>query len=113
MNNMPQQNRFFQTSIITNRFTPSYMKYFAILFVTTCVGISSFAQDTSRKREVTVTSTFKPSLKEAAKINFNPTPPATDTSRPILQYNVPDQNLFFSYQPGSLKPLALQSDTGS
>ena len=31
--------------------------------------------------------------------------------RPRLAYNIPAQNLFFSYQPVSLKPLALHADT--
>src|SRR6476659_5488547 len=71
------------------------------------------AQDTpTRKpRTVQVTSTFKPVLKDAAKINFNATPPTADTSRPRLKYDVPNQNLLFAYQPGSLKPLALAIDT--
>jgi hypothetical protein len=39
------------------------------------------AQDTTRRqpRTVEVTSTFKPVLKDAAKINFNATPPVADT----------------------------------
>jgi hypothetical protein len=75
-------------------------------------GIAGFAQDTIRKKEVNVTSTFKPSLKEAAKININATPPVPDTSRPRLQYNIPNQNLLFAFQPGTLKPLALSVDSG-
>ncbi len=70
------------------------------------------AQDTTRRREVSVTSSFKPVLKEAAKINFSATPPSVDTARPRLQYSIPAQNLAFAYQPGTLKPLALSIDTG-
>ena len=70
------------------------------------------AQDTLRKREVNITSTFKPSLKEAAKININAAPPVADTSLPKLQYNIPNQNLSFVFQPGVLKPLALDVDSG-
>ena len=72
------------------------------------------AQDTTirKPRTVEVTSTFKPVLKGAAKINFNATPPLADTARPRLQYEVPNQNLLFAYQPGTLKPLALDIDTG-
>jgi hypothetical protein len=70
------------------------------------------AQDTTRKRQVTVTSAFKPTLKEAAKINFGATPPASDTARPRLTYSIPAQNLLFAYQPGTLKPMALSIDTG-
>jgi opacity protein-like surface antigen len=68
-------------------------------------------QDSIRKREVSVTSTFKPTLKEAAKINLDATPPYADTTRPRLQYDIPNQNLLFAYQPGTLKPLALGVDT--
>lgn len=78
------------------------------IFVTTVQ-----AQDSTRKtRSVEVTSTFKPVLKEAAKINFNATPPTADSTRPRLQYELPAQNLLFAYVPGTLKPLALTVDTG-
>lgn len=76
------------------------------------LGITTSAQDTIRKKEVSITSTFKPVLKEAAKINLNAAPPAVDTSRPRLQYAIPNQNLNFAFQPGTLKPLALQADSG-
>lgn len=78
-----------------------------------CTGTTTAAQDTTRRspRSVEVTSTFKPVLKDAAKINFNATPPNADTTRPRLQYSVPNQNLVFGYQPGTLKPMALAIDT--
>ncbi|MBD0332375.1 MAG: hypothetical protein ICV66_06945, partial [Chitinophagaceae bacterium] len=87
------------------------MKFFiitALLFS----GVSALAQDTTKKKNVTVTSTFKPVLKEAAKINFNAAPPTADSATPKLQYEIPNQNLVLAYQPGLLKPLALQIDTG-
>ena len=71
----------------------------------------AIGQDTTKKKIVEVTSTFKPVLKEAAKINFNAGPPATDTTRPSLQYSIPNQNLLFNYQPGNLQALALTIDT--
>ena len=43
------------------------------------------------------------------KINLYASPITADTSRPRIAYNIPPQNLFFAYQPVSLKPLALQS----
>jgi hypothetical protein len=77
------------------------------------VTVSAIAQiDTTKKRTVNITSTFKPVLREAAKINFNASPPLSDTTRPRLQYTLPNQNLLFAYQPGTLKPLALQVDSG-
>ncbi len=63
-------------------------------------------------RTVTVTSSYKPVLKPSAKINFSAAAPLPDSILPTLQYNVPAQNLFFSYQPGALKPLAAVIDTG-
>jgi len=67
--------------------------------------------DSSKIKAVDITSNFKPVLREAAKINFNATPPSADTLKPKLQYEVPDPNLLFAYQPGTLKPLALQVDS--
>ncbi|RYY99006.1 MAG: hypothetical protein EOO11_06355 [Chitinophagaceae bacterium] len=73
--------------------------------------LPALAQDTTKKREVNVTASFRPTLKEATKLTFGATPPAADTSRPVLQYRIPNQNLAFAYQPGTLKPLALQVDS--
>jgi hypothetical protein len=89
----------------------NYIK--AILFASFLpVAFCASAQDTIRRRTVEVSSQFKPVLKDAAKINFNATPPTADTTRPRLSYQVPNQNLQFVYQPGMLKPLALDIDTG-
>ncbi len=90
----------------------SSMKYSILSAVVLAVGLVASAQDTTKSREVNVTSQFKPTLKDAAKINFNATPPTADTSRPRLQYNIPNQNLSLAFQPGSLKPLALEVDSG-
>lgn len=76
------------------------------------IGMGAKAQDTTG-RSVKITASFKPVLKEAAKINFNAAPPTTDTTRPRLQYSIPNQNLNFAFQPGTLRPLALQVDSGS
>lgn len=88
------------------------MKLFSLVTTLILLSIAVHAQDTTGKK-VKITSSFKPVLKDAAKINFNAAPPTTDTSRPRLQYNIPIQNLNFAFQPGTLRPLALQVDTGS
>jgi hypothetical protein len=88
------------------------MKYSIVLTTVLALSIVASAQDSTKNKEVNVTSQFKPTLKEAAKINFNATPPSADTSRPRLQYNIPNQNLSLGFQPGSLKPLALEVDSG-
>ena len=74
----------------------------------------SYSQDTTGKKKGTVeiTSAFKPVLKESAKINFNASPAVNDTTKPRLNYDIPNQNLLFAYTPGSLRPLALEIDSG-
>lgn len=81
-----------------------------LLGLLSVVAVSVMAQKDSTKA-VDITSSFKPVLREAAKINFNATPPTADTTRPRLQYDVPNPSLLLAYQPGSLKPLALQIDS--
>lgn len=68
-------------------------------------------KDTLPNRTVTVTSAFQPSLKSTSKINFSAASPLPDSARPQLEYDVPAQNLFFSYQSPALKPLAANIDS--
>jgi hypothetical protein len=68
--------------------------------------------DTSSPKVVTITSAFKPYLKNAAKVNFTAATPVIDSSRMPVTYTIPSQNLFFSYQPVPIKPLALGIDSG-
>ena len=86
-------------------------KIFFLGFGIFSFGIS-FSQDTTKKKSIDITSSFKPVLREAAKINFNATPPSADTTKPKLKYDIPNQNLLLPYQPGTLKPLALDIDSG-
>ena len=80
--------------------------------IVTAATISRAAlTDTSNPKEVLITSSFKPSLRNAAKINFSATTPFIDTTKLILSYRVPSQNLFFSYQPVPIKPMALAADS--
>jgi hypothetical protein len=75
------------------------------------VGSYAKAQDTTKRRTIEITSSFKPVLREAVKINFNAAPPVADTSKPRLTYTIPNQYLFLAYQPGEMKPVALQRDS--
>ena len=70
------------------------------------------AGDTSAPKMVTITSAFKPFLKDAAKVNFTAATPVIDSSKIPVAYTIPSQNLFFSYQPVAIKPLALAVDSG-
>src|SRR5690349_11068894 len=82
----------------------------SLLTLTTCFAAMA-QRDTTKTKAVDITSSFKPSLKDAAKINLIASPPSADTSKPRLQYDIPNPNLLFAYQPGALKPLALQIDS--
>ena len=53
--------------------------------------------DTITPRTVTITAAFKPTLKTTSKVNFSAATPLPDTSRQVLQYDVPAQNITFSY----------------
>ena len=69
-------------------------------------------QDTLGTRTVVITSAFKPSLQNAAKINFTAATAVADTTQLPLIYKVPSYNLFFNYQPIAIQPLALPTDSG-
>jgi hypothetical protein len=75
------------------------------------LGYFSHAQDTTKRKTINITSTFKPVLRDAVKINFNAATPSLDTSRPTLSYSIPSQYLFLTYQPAALKPIALPGDS--
>ncbi|MCU0322860.1 MAG: hypothetical protein MUE72_10615, partial [Chitinophagaceae bacterium] len=73
---------------------------------------TSVSLDTSKPDVVVLYAAFKPTLRNAAKINFSAATPFLDTAKMPLTYVVPAQNLFFSYQPVPIKPLALVVDSG-
>ena len=74
-------------------------------------GVAVFAQDTTKRKTINITSSFKPVLRDAVKINFHASPAPTDSSKPRLAYNIPGQYLMLAYQPPLLKPVALLSDS--
>jgi hypothetical protein len=83
-----------------------------LLTVASAHAVAQVPGDTTKKRpSVDITSNYKPVLRNAVKINLSASQLPADTNRQVGKYNVPSQNLFFSYQPISLKPLALQHDT--
>lgn len=86
-------------------------KFFVIIIFFCCSVIAVHAQDTSRRQTIEITSSYKPVLRNTVKINLYASPLSADTTRPRLAYNIPPQNLFFTYTPVSLKPLALDADT--
>lgn len=81
-----------------------------LMGISVSVAVSA-QRDTTKTQSIDITSSFKPVLRNAVKINFSGTQLPADTSRAPLNYNIPSQNLFYSYQPITLRPLALQQDT--
>jgi hypothetical protein len=77
------------------------------------LSVMTHAQkDTLGKGGIDIVSSFKPVLRQTAKINFSASPAPVDTTKAKLNYDIPNQNLLFAYQPGTLKPLALGIDSG-
>ncbi|MEP7257999.1 MAG: hypothetical protein ABI687_06420, partial [Flavitalea sp.] len=88
-----------------------YQKRIVIAACFLCSGLLALSQDTTKRRTIDITSTFKPALRESAKINFNAAPPVADTTKPKLIYNLPVENLLFAYVPADLKPVSLSVDS--
>ena len=85
-----------------------------LLLIANCLFpiVASAQKDTLKKTStIDINSAYKPVLRNAVKINFSATHLNADTTTPNLVYNIPPQNLFYSYQPIPLNPLALQQDT--
>jgi hypothetical protein len=92
-----------------NKIQPSIL-----LTVFSLVAMASFGQqgrDTTKKQTIDITSSYKPVLRNAVKINFSASNLNADTSKTVAAYNIPAQNLFYTYQPISLRPLALSQDS--
>jgi len=62
-------------------------------------------------QSISITTEYQPVLRNAAKLNFSGTHLPADTSRLVAPYYIPPQNLFYTYQPIPLRPLALIQDT--
>lgn len=67
--------------------------------------------DSLQQQTIDIYNVFQPKLRDAAKLNINASLPALDTTRPGLVYSIPAQNLYFTYQPVPLRPLAMGMDT--
>ena len=68
-------------------------------------------RDTAPTKVVSILSAFKPQLKSVVKINFTNAAPIVDTQSVQYSYQVPSQNLSFSYRPIALNPLAIVIDS--
>ncbi len=76
------------------------------------INISGYAQkDTTKQQTIDITSIYKPVIRSTPKVNFSATYLTADTTKNIATYTIPALNLFYKYQPVTLKPLALNKDT--
>ena len=99
---------------MTPKFKNMKMNLNYIFLAIGCVSFTlrvSAQRDTTRKTTIDITSAYKPILRNAVKINLSASQLNADTTRPSLVYNIPPQNLFYSYRPVALKPAALESDS--
>lgn len=68
----------------------------------------SGSDTTFKSQTLNFYSTYKPEVVPAPKPVFVPTLPVVDTSKPVLQYQVPEQTISYSYQAEPIKPVALK-----
>lgn len=60
---------------------------------------------------IEVIQSYKPEVKQAPKPELIPSLPPADTTRPVFNYEVPQQALYYTYSSLPLRPLALGRDT--
>ncbi|HEX5023988.1 MAG TPA: hypothetical protein VFV68_01895, partial [Agriterribacter sp.] len=95
-----------QNSIYT---PPLILTISGILF---CIA-TTYAQVPLNQQTINITSSFKPELKDAAKINFAAAPPVPDTTKPRFSYTIPVTSLTLAYEPLAISPLALNIDSSA
>jgi hypothetical protein len=71
------------------------------------------AQDESKRKTIDITSSFKPVLRPQNKIGFTASAAITDSARPVLNYQIPSQNLALNFSPAALRPMEYQQDSTS
>ncbi len=83
-----------------------------VLITVVCIMPSLLvAQRDTTRQSINITSSFKPVLRNAVKINFSGSQLLADSNTSVRPYLIPAQNLFYAYQPITIKPLALQQDS--
>lgn len=85
--------------------------FFAASMLVSTSLLAQQGKDTTKKQSINITSSFKPVLRNAVKINFSGSQLSADTSKNVKAYSIPSQNLFYAYQAIPLKALALEQDS--
>lgn len=69
--------------------------------------------DSLQQQTIDIYNVYQPKLQNAVKLNLNATLPPQNSKQPEFIYNLPAQNLYFSYEPIQLQPLAIGKDSSS
>lgn len=86
---------------------------FTLLF-SACILVETtgFAQkDTLKRTTIDVNSAYKPVLRNAVKINLSASHLTVDSTKPVLSYMIPAENLFYTYRPLAINPVSLEQDS--
>lgn len=67
--------------------------------------------DSLQQQTIDIYNVYQPKLRNAVKLNLNASLPQAESKQPEYIYNIPAQNLYFSYQPIQLQPLAIGKDS--
>ena len=87
-----------------------------MLFLSTLLAAaqaSVHAQVPPGRQTIDITSSFKPVLRESAKLPFAPTPPRPDTTPPRLSYSIPVSNVIPPLSAFSIRPVERAVDSAS
>ncbi|MCC6256893.1 MAG: hypothetical protein IT254_01080 [Chitinophagaceae bacterium] len=88
-----------------------YIKHALLVLLPIGAGMNVFAQRDTTRQSINITTSFKPVLRNAVKVNLSGSQLLSDSVATVRPYIVPSQNLFYAYQPVAVKPLVLQQDT--
>jgi len=73
-------------------------------------GVKLYAQKDTTPQQITIITDYKPVIRSVAKINLTSTNISGDSTKTIMPYKVPVHLLYYTYQPVTLKPLALEKE---
>ncbi len=79
-----------------------------LVLVCALTGVANTSRAQQQPRTIDITSTFKPSLLPSQKINFAASPFVRDSSRRVMAYQLPNQNLQIKFFPAPVSPLAYE-----
>lgn len=88
-----------------------YMNRNSILSFLLLLTLPAAAQiDTTKSQSVEIISSYKPVLRNATKIPLSGSQLQSDTNRTVSAYQIPVQQLFYSYEPAKLNALSIDTD---